>query len=76
MIPGTSWRLEHDLDVLYLGEVPVGRVARSGGKGDKPRWLFNLKGGAAFWHDAKSLEAAKLNLTCALLDWLQRAGLR
>jgi hypothetical protein len=76
VIPGTEWRWWCDLEVLYLGEIAVGRVAHQGGKGDQPRWLFDLKGAAAFWRTEKTVAAAKGAVEDHLTDWLMRAGLR
>ena len=65
-----SWRQEHALEVMYLGEIPVGRV----NPGDNG-WIFNLAGFTAFWHREKSVALARGNLSAALFDWARRAGL-
>jgi len=71
----TSWRREGDIDVLYLGEIAVGRVIDRGGRKDRPRWLFNLAGAVAFWHDETTEERARLALMLALHAWIRKAGL-
>lgn len=73
--PATSWRRQGDIDVLYLGEVPVGRVSIPRTDKDKSHWLFNLAGATAFWRKEKSVDHARLALQLALNDWLRRAGL-
>lgn len=70
-----TFQPEHGMEVLYLGKIAVGRVAPDGGRAGRPRWLFNLKGAAAFWKDERTVEAAKAALIAALDDWLDRAGL-
>jgi hypothetical protein len=73
-----SWRDEHAMQVLYLGEVPIGRVAPVGNGYAYPRWLFHLSGPtpgtAAFWHVATTEQKAKADLLAAANDWLNRAG--
>lgn len=71
----TSWRREGDIDVLYLGEIAVGRVHDRGGRKDRPRWLFNLAGAIGFWRDEKTVEQARFALMLALRGWIRRAGL-
>lgn len=72
----TTWRAEHGLEVFYLGEIPVGRVAPYGGRNNRPRWLFNLAGVTAFWRDAKTMDDARDCLMVALAEWLTKAGLK
>lgn len=73
--PVTQWRAEHGLTILYLGSIAVGRTAPSGGRGGKPRWLFNLNGVTAIWHNAKTEQEARQEVETALAQWLRRAGL-
>lgn len=63
-----SWRQQGDIDVLHLGEIPVGRV-----KGKA--WIFNLKYPACFWKGERSEALARSAVTAALSDWLTKAGL-
>lgn len=63
-----SWRRQHDIDVLHLGEIPVGRVK------DKA-WIFNLTYPACFWKGEKSEALARQAVTAALSEWLSKAGL-
>lgn len=74
-----NWRSESGMQVLYLGEVPIGRVDVSGVKaGLSHRWLFHLAGEtpgtAAFWQVAAGETAAKAALLEAANTWLNRAG--
>lgn len=71
-----TWRTRGDLEVLYLGEIPVGRVAPDGGRNNRPRWLFNLDGAASIWRDAKTIVEARVCVLLALDQWLNRAGLQ
>lgn len=61
--------------MLYLGAIPVGRIAHSGGRNNKPRWIFNLAMHRAFWATEKTSEAAVFALVSALTGWLRDAGL-
>lgn len=72
----TTWKREGDIDVLYLGEIAVGRVCDRAGKGNKCGWIFHLAGHLAFWKNEKTEDHARLALTLALSDWLRRAGLK
>lgn len=63
-----SWRRQGDIDVLHLGEIPVGRVK------DKA-WIFNLTYPACFWKSERSEEKARLAVLAALNAWLIKAGL-
>ncbi len=76
----TEWRDWNGLQALYLGEIIVGRVARSGGGkgGTKPRAIFNLAAteSAAFWFDCADIADAKLSIEVRLAEWLRRAGIR
>lgn len=73
-----SWRAESWMQVLYLGEVPIGRVATNPGGKASHRWLFHLAGHTpgtgAFWKVAASEAKAKADLLTATHDWLNRAG--
>lgn len=73
MTAQTTWRPWCSLDVLYLGEIPVGRVSQD--FGDRARWLFDLDGHRAFWRAAKTPEQARAAVEAKLADWLQQAGL-
>lgn len=70
-----TWRNVYGLHVLAMGEIDIGRVARNGGKEDKPRWLFNLAGITCQWQTAKTIDAASASLRIELRKWLVRAGL-
>lgn len=65
-----SWRRQGDIDVLHLGEIPVGRIHPSARS-----WIFNLRYPACFWKGEKSEEIARCNLLNALSAWLKAAGL-
>ena len=79
MIRPLSWRSESGMQVLYLGEIPIGRMAPNGsGKLGSHRWLFHLAGHtpgtAAFWHAENGETAARAALLAAANTWLNRAG--
>jgi hypothetical protein len=76
MSPPLSWSWQNDIEVLRMGEIEVGRVSASGGKKGAARFIFNLLGHRAFWRDEKTVERAKLALTCELSAWLRKAGLQ
>jgi hypothetical protein len=63
------------LEVLHLGEVPVGRVSLTAGRRGRPAWVFNLAGSVAFWATAPSIEEARTSLLATLSHWLTRAGI-
>ena len=52
----TVWKPEGDQQILYMGEIKVGRVMASGG----PRSMFHLKSFAS-WAKARTMEHAKLS---------------
>ena len=64
----TSWVRQGDIDILMMGEVPVGRIK------DKA-WIFNLAGHVAFWRGERTEQAARAALGIAFSDWLRRAGI-
>lgn len=70
-----TWRNVHGIHVLAMGDIDIGRVARTGGKGDKPRWLFNLANPCCQWRTARTLDAACESLRVELRKWLASAGL-
>lgn len=79
MVRPLSWRSEIGMQVLYLGEVPIGRVApNGGGRGGSHRWLFHLAGPtpgtSAFWHAENGETKARAALLAAANTWLNRAG--
>jgi hypothetical protein len=70
MRPATTWRQQGDIDILMMGEVPVGRI--------NPRanaWIFNLKYPACFWKGEKNEGLARVALVCAFNAWLLQAGI-
>jgi len=71
----TTWKAQNHLEVLCLGDIEVGRVSATGGRKNRPRWIFNLAYPASFWRDALTIEQARAELLAALDGWLQRAGL-
>lgn len=66
----TEWRVQGDIDVLFLGEIPVGRVHLK----DKS-WIFNLNYPGCFWKGERSLDRARACVNIALTEWLRKAGL-
>lgn len=64
-----------DLEVLSLGRHEVGRVAPTGGKRNKPRWIFNLGGSFVYWRTENTIEQARAALVLATEQWLVDAGL-
>lgn len=68
-----EWRPLNDLDVLYLGNIPVGRVAPAGTRGPEPGYIFNLAN--VSWVRLKRNEDPRLRLKLALGSWLMAAGL-
>jgi len=76
--PRCEWRPWHGIEALYLGDIIVARVAPDGGRGDKPRAIFNLANveSAAFWFTSRSVEQAKAEVERRLAEWLGRAGLQ
>ena len=65
-----TWQLHGEIEVLHLGQIPVGRVnPRDNG------WIFNLAGVTAFWKREKTVALARGNLTAALYDWARRAAM-
>lgn len=73
-----NWRSESGMQVLYLGEVPIGRVAIHQGRMFSHQWQFHLAGEtpgtAAFWNVEYGETAAKAALLAAANAWLNRAG--
>lgn len=67
----TLWKPEGDQQILYMGEIKVGRVMASGG----PRSIFHLKSFAS-WSKARTMEHAKQAVEQQLAEWLQRAGIQ
>lgn|GEM_PF-3423608 len=70
-----AWRPWCSLELLYLGEVPVGRVLERGGHKSQPAWFFDLDHHTAIWRTAKTVEDARAQVEAKLADWLRRAGL-
>jgi len=73
MTPDFNWRQVHGLEVLFIGEVEVGRVHRTGGRNGRPRWLFQLDQHGAFWRDEKTIEICRAQVIGRMVDWLRRA---
>lgn len=67
----TVWKPEGDQQILYMGEIKVGRVMASGG----PRSMFHLKSFAS-WAKARTMEHAKQSVEQQLAEWLQQAGIQ
>jgi len=70
MIPSTTWRKQGDIDILMMGEVPVGRI-----NPPAKAWIFNLNYPACFWKGEKTEGQARLALACAFSAWLLKAGI-
>lgn len=66
----TEWRMQGDIEVLHLGEIPVGRV-----NPPAKAWIFNLNYPACFWKGEKTVEQARACVNLALTLWLRKAGL-
>ena len=69
-MPVTSWRMQGDIEVLHLGDVPVGRVNPAA-----KAWIFNLNYPACFWKGERTVEQARLAAVMALNAWLTKAKL-
>lgn len=74
-MPPIEWKHEHGLQVLYMGEIDVGRVAADGGRKNSPRYIFNLRRHFAYWKDEKTVDRARLQVELALKEWLRQAGI-
>lgn len=66
----TTWRKQGDIDVLMMGDVPVGRI-----NPPAKAWIFNLNAPACFWKGEKTEAAARIALVGAFNAWLRRAGI-
>ncbi|QJQ31801.1 hypothetical protein GV829_04530 [Sphingomonas lacunae] len=73
--PATEWRTEGDIEVLYMGEVEIGRAMATGGKKNSPRWLFTLNRQAIEWISVRTIEGAKTCVEATFDLWLQKAGI-
>lgn len=76
MNPSISWREEHDREIVMLGAIEVAYVMSSGGRQNRPRWLFVLAPhGRCQWVTERSIERARSAVETMLDEWLRRAGL-
>lgn len=73
--PATEWRTENDIEVLYMGEVEIGRAMATGGHRNSARWLFTLNRHALQWISDRTLEGAKTYVEATFDLWLQKAGI-
>ena len=70
-----TWHNDGDLEILMLGQIEVGRILHSGGRANKPRYLFHLGNRCPFWKTEKTLDIARSALLNEVDDFLKRAGL-
>ena len=64
----TSWQWQGDIEILMMGDVPVGRLKERA-------WIFNLAAPACFWKAERTELAARCALMLAFKVWLDRAGI-
>lgn len=76
MKPAITWRDVNGREIAMLGDIEVGYVMASGGRKNRPRWLFALVPlRTAEWKTERSVERARLAVETMLGEWLRRAGL-
>lgn len=69
--PATSWQQQGDIEVLMMGDIPVGRLCQRG----KPSWILNIASLSHSWTTEKTMEQARAALLAAFGDWCRKAGL-
>ncbi len=67
---------QSDMEIYCLGEVVVGRVMHTGGRGNRPRYYFDLARPWPNWRTVRTVEHARAALQAEIDDWVTRAGLR
>ncbi|MBX9860656.1 MAG: hypothetical protein K2Y20_13880 [Sphingomonas sp.] len=76
MKPSIRWREEHGREIAMLGAIEVGYVMPTGGRKNRPRWLFALAPNhIGSWHSEPTIERARSAIEALVDEWLRRAGL-
>ncbi len=67
---------QSDMEIYCLGKIAVGRVMYTGGRGNRPRYYFDLARPFPNWRTARTEEHARAALQAEIYDWVTRAELR